>query len=256
MAGGDAKKLESLKRYASPQAVLDAHMQLRGRMDSGELKGPFPKDGKPEVQAAWRKANSVPEAPEAYDITMPDGLVVGEEDLPIVNEVRKAMHEVNAPQAVLTKALTAYYKMRAAEEAARDDRDLEHKSLSEEALRQEWGVEYKQNVNAISNFITQTFGEDAKRLLGARLADGKPLGNDPAILRGLAAIAREMNPMATVTGMTGPAAIQNAEAELAKLNAMMGDRSSEYWRGDNAQKNQARWRELDTALSKQKPRAA
>lgn len=253
MAGGDAKKLENLKRYASPQAVLDAHLQLRGKLSSGELKGPYPKDGKPEAQAAWRKENGVPETPEAYDITLPDGLVVGEEDLPIVNEVRKALHEVNAPQAVMTKALTAYYKMRAAEEAAQNDRDLEHKSQSEESLRAEWGVEYKQNVNAIANFMRATFGGDADRLLGARLADGKPLGNDPAILRALAGIVREMNPLHSVVGHNGPDAMKSVETEIADIEKAMRDDRAAYFK-DAAK--QERYAQLMNARDKQKARAA
>lgn len=253
MAGGDVKEKARLDRMASPEAVYKSFRAMEQRLSSGELKGPYPKDGKPEAQAAWRKENGVPETAEAYDISLPDGLVVGEADLPIVAEVKKALHEVNAPQAVMTKALTAYYKMRAAEDAAQDDADLDHKAKSEEALRQEWGQEYRVNVNAISNFVRQTFGKDADRLLGARLADGRPLGNDPAILRALANVVRELNPIATVAGHSGTGAAQAVDAEIAALEKRMRDDRANWFKDDAAQ---ARYRQLTEARDKAQQRAA
>ena len=46
------------------------------------------------------------------------------------------------------------------------------------------------------------------------------------------------------------------QAEFDALGAKMGDKTSDYWRGPNADANQARWRELHGILEKAKSRAA
>ncbi len=77
LAKGDEKKLKSLQRFASPEALTDSYMSAAERIRSGELKTVLPKDAKPEELAAWRKENGIPETPDKYDLTFESGLVIG-----------------------------------------------------------------------------------------------------------------------------------------------------------------------------------
>lgn len=259
IAGEDKALLKQLERFGSPKAIYDALRATKQKMDSGELKtGRLPKDATPEQVQAYRKEHDVPEKFEGYydKMALPDGLVVGEEDKPIVNEVLKAAHEVHAPQPVINRMVAAYYKAREAEQAAQDDADLEHKASNEDLLRGEWGPEYRQNVNIVSNFLRQTFGDATDRLLTARLADGKVLGSDAEMLRPILALAREMNPVATVVGHAGAATLDGIQNRIATLQTMMGDRESAYYKGPQSEKLQKEYRDLINARERMGAKAA
>jgi hypothetical protein len=83
------------------------------------------------------------------------------------------------------------------------------------------------------------------------MGDGRAIANDPDVLRWLATTARELNPGATVV----PAGGDQAGAindEIGKLEKMMGNHGSEYWKGPNAAKNQERYRQLIEARDRRK----
>jgi hypothetical protein len=104
----------------------------------------------------------------------------------------------------------------------------------------------------IDGLLTQ-IPEDGKNLLmGARLADGTPLGSNPKIQRWLANLAREVNPVATIIPGSGTNSAQALESELANIQKLMGDKTSEYWKGPNAEKMQARYRDLLNVQEKMK----
>src|SRR3990167_1252839 len=69
MSKGDQKRAKDLGRYASPEALADGYVNLRKRVDSGELKPTLPKNAKPDDIKAWRKDNGIPDKPDAYDLT-------------------------------------------------------------------------------------------------------------------------------------------------------------------------------------------
>lgn len=251
--------MKQLERFGSPKAVYDAYRAINQKIAAGELKsGKLPDKPTPEQIAMYRKEHDVPEQPDGYyeKMSLPDGLVIGEEDKPIVNQVLAAAHAVHAPPQIVNSMVAAYYKAREAEQAAQDDSDLDHKATSEDALRNEWGPEYRQNVNIVKNFLVNTFGEGAARILGARLADGKPLGNDPEVLRPLLAVARELNPVATVVGHAGAATPGAIDDRLTAIKKMMGDRDGPYWKGPEAQKLQDEFLHLTRAKERSTSRAA
>jgi hypothetical protein len=55
--------------------------------------------------------------------------------------------------------------------------------------------------------------------MGGRMADGRIIGNDPAMIRWLAALAHEVNPAATVTE-DGDMSGKSIEDELAEIKAL------------------------------------
>ena len=121
---------------------------------------------------------------------------------------------------------------------------------AEDELRAEYGPDYRRNVT-IANQLLDNAPEGVKdRLLAARGPDGTPLGNDPALIRWLVGLSRELNPITTVVPGSGTNAVQAVESEIAEMRKMMGDRTSEYWKGPKAAQLQARYRDLTTALQK------
>ncbi|HET7409683.1 MAG TPA: hypothetical protein VFJ13_05740, partial [Paracoccaceae bacterium] len=176
LAGDDKKALKRLERLGSPKDVMTAYRALERKVSSGELKTGLKEDATPEEVASWRRENGIPEKPEDYDTTLPDGLVIGEDDKPLVGEFLTAMHAKNAHPETVKAALAAYYRIAETQQAAQIEADRGFRREAEDALRAEWGPEYRPNVNAMGNFLDGAPAGLKERLLGARLADGKLLG--------------------------------------------------------------------------------
>lgn len=249
-ANGDEKLLKRLSRYSSERDAIEALISAQNKIASGALKNALPRDATPEQLAEWRAENGIPEKPEEYDVTLPNGMVIGEADKPVVDRFLKTAHENNMTPAQVKANLAWYYadQERAVTEMHQNDEAIASKA--EEILRGEWGSEYKLNLNLVQAMLDNAPSGLKEQLLGARLADGTPFGSNPENLRWLANLAREINPTATVVPGSGANALQAIESELASMNKMMGDRTSAYWKGPDAEKMQARYRELVSVKQK------
>ena len=240
-AGGDAKTLGYLNRYASPVNVVKALMATRQKISTGELLRTKP-DGEDETALnEWRAQAGVPEKPEGYLEKLPDGLIIGEDDKPNVESFLTRMHAADAPPALVHEALGWYYATQEKQAAERAEADRANRAKNEDALRSEWGPEYRPNLNAVHALIDSHGSADVKeKLFGARLADGTPLGDDPHLLRFLAGVSREINPHGTVTPGAGQTPLQGIESEIGALELEMKDTKGKapdgYWRNETKQK--------------------
>jgi hypothetical protein len=244
MAGGDEKMLKQLERFSSPADVHTAWRSLQGRLSAGELKSQLPKDAKPEDIAKFRQENGIPEKHDGY--AMPDGLVIGDPDKPLVDGFLQRMHAKHASPELVKEAMEWWRETREAEIAGLGEADLAHQAEVQDELRPEWGAEYRGNVNAIKSMLETAPGEIGQKIMSARMPDGRAVMNDPAVLRWLATTARELNPVAAVVPAGGNQ-MQAIDDEIASIKGLMGDKSSKYWKGPEAEKMQARYRELISA---------
>lgn len=247
LAGGDEKELKRLSRFASEADVWKAYRELEKKKSSGELKTPFPEKGTAEEIALWRKENGIPEAPDKYDLTFENGLVIGEEDKPIIDKFVSAMHEKNATPEQVKAALSTYYAALAEQKQAQAEADVSFKDTSLEELREEWGGDFKKNVNAVAGLL-ESAPDSVKEIFdAARTADGKIVGNHPDVVRWLAQMAFEINPAATVM----PGSINNPSSaiadEIASIEKMIANRDDSYWKDP---KKQQRYQELLSAREK------
>lgn len=231
LAGGDEKELKRLSRFASEADVYKAYRELENKLKSGEMKKALSKDAKPEEVAAWRKENGIPETPDKYDLTFDDGLVIGEQDKPLVDKFVESMHGENATPAQVKAALKSYYDLVAQQQQEIAEGDVAFKDESLEHLREEWGGDFKKNLNAVGGLLDALPAETRQAFETARTQDGKLIGNDPAIIKWLASVAYELNPAASVM----PNATNNPGSaigdEIASIEKMIGDHSSDYWKG-------------------------
>lgn len=247
-AGGDDKLMKRLERYNSPKAVVDALVAAQAKISQG-VKQPLKADATPEEVAAWRAENGIPEKPDGYEVSLPDGFVIGEADKPVVDSFLERMHGKNVPPDVVNEALGWYYQEQAQQMEAQAEADLDFRGKGQEELREEYGSEYKRNIRIALEVVPEDIKDE---FLGGRLADGTMIGDNPAVIRWLSGMARQINPLATVVPGTGTNAMQAMESELAGLRAKMGDKASDYWKGPNASKNQERYRELVAAQQRTK----
>lgn len=246
MAGGDEKVAKLLSRYTSPAAVAKALHEGSVKLSSIKVKNVLPKDATPEQLAEYRKAEGLPETPDKYDISLGD-FKIPEADKSMVDEFLSGMHAVNAPNDAVKAALGTYYRLSKMQNEAMASRDSEQKAATQDKLRAEWGEDYRRNEN-----LTVAYLESMPRMdfMEARLPDGTKLGNDPAVVAWFAQKALEINPMGTIVPGNGQSAMEAIDSELATLVKKAGDYSSDYWKGADAAKMQARLRELNEAKEK------
>jgi len=244
IAGDDDKLLKRLERYGSPKALSDALVAAQAKISSGQLKAALPENATPEQLAAWRADNGIPKSPDKYDTTIAEGHVWGEADKPLIESFAKAAHDANMSPAAVKSALKWYGDLQAKQVEQAQNLDAQFKKDNVDELRQEWGPEYRMQVRVVDEFFESLPDGLGEVLLNARDANGRPLGANAKLLRWANQMQREANPLATVLPGAGVNSLQSMEGEIDKLKGMMADRSSSYWKGPEAPKLQARYREL------------
>jgi len=252
------KRPATLQRYQSPAAVLDALFAARQRIDSGELKSALPKDATPEQITEYRKANGIPDKPEGYLADLPKEIKIEDWNRDAVKAFTEAMHKVHASPEIVRAALAW---QNANEDHQIDQRVAADQTLqreTEDALRAEWGNEYRSNINHIHSFLDATAPADVRdRLLDARTADGKPLVGTPEVVRWLAGLARARMPVGSVKGAgAGGDVGANVETRIGAIEKLIADSNSEYWKGAKASSMQQEYRDLVDARERVKARTA
>lgn len=243
LAGDDAKFRKQLERYASPEALAKSHRELQAKLSSGEFRAAkLSENPTDEEVAQWRKDNNVPEKAADYLNDLPSGIVLGDDDKDRVNSFLEAMHGKNVSKENVQAAIEWNQQMVEQEMQARHDRNVEAQQKTEDSLRQEWGPEYRRNINLINGML-DGLPKDAKDLFtSAQTADGVNIFNNPEIAKWLVDTARAVNPVATVVpGASNPKAITD---EIATLEKRMKDDYQGWFKDEAAQ---TRLRELYTA---------
>lgn len=242
LAGDDEKMMKRLGRYSTQNDAIKAGLEAQDKLRTTRSTA-LPDNATDEQLAEYREQNGIPKTFGEYDMTLADGLVIGEDDKAMVDGYLEAMHGENASQAQITAGLNAFYNMREAEIADLEVQDNTDRGSALEALKEEWGPDYHGNKNALSAIVNQIPESVREEFTNARLADGTALMNSPEMLMFLADMSRKTNPAATVVG-NNPDPSGAIKNELATLNEWMKTQDDRYWKDDSAQ---ARWRELTDA---------
>lgn len=254
MAGGDAELAKMLKRYASPNSVTSAFKNLRTRLDSGEFKKPLAADATDDEKAAYRKDNGIPDKPGDYGL--PDGLQVAEVDKPIIDAFKNFAHERNWTPQMVKEVVAWRYAAREQENEQMYERDQQFRQSNEDALRAEFGPEYRGNINGLGQFMSQTFGKDlTAAIFSARLGDGSLAGNNSDFIKGMINLMKEVNPAATVTLPSGDRSGKGVEARITELEGMM-NKDITAWQSNTNKAAQDEYMELIRTREKLAARAA
>lgn len=255
-AGEDAKLLTQLERFQSPKAALDALFAAQRRISEGGLKPVLPEKPTPEQLTAWRKENGIPEKPEEYLAHLPEGLVIGEADKPLFESFVKSLHEVNAAPEVAHAAVAWYNKFQEEAIAQQREADTTYAASTEDALRSEWGADYRVNQAIRTTFLNRLPEGIKDVFLNSRMPDGRALGDHPDLSKWLVSMERELNPTATLSGGGFGGDTKGIETRIAEIEKLQGNQYSIYWKGEQAAKIQAEYDNLLKMREKLKVRAA
>lgn len=251
----DEKIAKRLARYSSPEAVLDALIAAQNKIASGQLKTALPESHTPEELAAWRSANGIPDSVDGYEINIPESYILTENGQEFANGLLQAAHDANIhPQAVQKLFDSIIRQQQAADKAEAEAEELSLVKAKQQLMEEWTGSDYILNSNMVNNLL-DTAPEGIKdQLLKGRMEDGSPIGHNVHLMRWLANLAREINPVATVVPGSGESASATIQTELRSLEQMMGDPESRYNKGSDAKKLQQRYIDLVEAQVKYKKR--
>lgn len=250
MSGGDEKMLKHLQRFASPEGVYKKWRYYETQRGDGRLKPTRPETDNAEELAAWRKEVGAPDTPDGYLSELPAEINVSDADKAALKEVFDTMHAEGVPTGQAKAIVAKYYEMVAKGEEARAEVDRQTRMRAEDALRSEWGADYRANLNAIGILMESEGSQELfQRLNEARFSDGTKLADDPSVLTFLASVARGLHPdggviVSPAPGMTRSDAIQSEIAQLEnEMRDARGRDPGGYWNNDS---KQSRYRELIT----------
>lgn len=252
MAGGDEKLLKQLERYTDPIQVAKGLISTKQKLSEGLKEFKLSDNPTEEELDQYREARGIPKKPEEYQIELGDGLTIGDDDKTLVDEFKKIAHAQNIPPETLNSMLTPFFKMQDDIIIQRDEQDNQMKQVLEDTLRQEWGQEYRANINLARMFFDDAPESIRDNLLAGRGADGTVLANNPDFVRWAAQKQREVNPISTVIP-SGAANGQSLQAEIQSLEAKRDSMPQNKWmRDDNP--DYKRWQILISEQEKLKNR--
>jgi len=247
IAGEDEKALKRLARYGSPADVGKALLEAQNKLASGKHKqsAEAPPEGASEEElTAWRKENGIPETPDGYMDALPDGLVIGDDDKAILDSFLAQAHATNRSPADVAGVMDWYVGMQEQLAEEQQKADAEFRLGSRDELRDEWGADYKSNINMISGAFVDAPEGLRDSIMGARMPDGSLLGDNVAAVQWLSGLGRQLNPAAALLPSDGQGGIASIDEEIASIEKMMKNNRKAY----NADtKIQERYRELVAA---------
>jgi hypothetical protein len=242
-SAGDEEKyekfLKQLERYGDPSAVYSKARELETRMSEGDTVKVPGEDATEEEIAAWNAMLGVPEEPKGYieNLQLPEGDVLGDDDMPVAESFAEYLHAVGAPPEVFDAAIAWYFDNQEANMAFVDENDdrVRYDAINE--LKEEYGPKYNRLTNAIPQIFSNAPGgtdfdnESAliNRLLGGRMSDGTLIGDDPDMVRWLVNMTQEVHPMATIAedaNMSG----KSVAAEIKEIENMMRTDRDAYFK--------------------------
>lgn len=267
---GDKKFRERLNRFNSPVDPAKSWVEAEAKISTGEAKKALPEGATAQEVEAWKKEQGLPLKADEYieKMELPKGVVFGEAEKPLVNSFAEAALQNHWDPKTYNQALAWWTAEQGKIQAAREAADDEFHQKSDDALRAEWGGEYRKNVNAVGNILSSLpdemhiknekgeVVEVGGHLLAARLPNGRLLGDHPAILKWLAHQARILNPTATLLPAGTGDPTGSIETEIQSIEKLMKDRTSEYWKGPKSGPMQQRYRDLLEGRERMSKRSA
>lgn len=249
IAGDDKKALERLGRFTTPAEIFKSLREAEKKISEGVKPLSKPDEKATEEEwASYRKAAGIPDSVDDYvkAIELSDKREIGSDDKPVIAAFAERAIKNGVSPKDMAPLIEEYYAMQEEMVAQQAEKDAEFKASSMQGLREEWGGDFKANINSMRPYFETVNPALFDNLMGGRLADGTVIGNHPDVIKFFAAKALQENPAATIVPAGGNQ-MESIDTEIKSIKAQMGDPSSSYWK-DTAM--QDRYRKLVAAKEK------
>lgn len=214
------------ERFQNFDEVLKTHQEQRQQL-SDRIRIPSDKATDEEI-GKFRKALGVPDLPTGYEIKLPDGLTLSEDDKAIVDAWRPIAHQHNVSAKAFNGMIAESLKLSKSLEEAFEKRLTTAQAEAEAALKKEWSVDYDKNLALAKRAAISLGGEEFWNFLDAAMIEnGGKLASSPAMLRFLANIGRKSDESDLML-MSSTAEKQTAQQKLDALLKQYPVDSKEY----------------------------
>ena len=254
------RELRRLQRVTDPTAVYGSFREGESRWDQGGLIKMPTENSTDEEIAAYDRARGVPEEGSGYldGLELSNGAVIGEQDLPIVEQFADVALEAGMEPGQFQAALEWYYSNQEQFANELDELDDNNRISNDQALREEFGGRRKGLENTVPMLFAQAPGggdpgnEDSfmNNLFGGRLADGTRVIDSPDFNRWVFSMTDELHPRATLVESGAESGI-SIEEQLKEIRDFRRSDRHAYNRDEAMQQKE---RDLLTAQSKAQER--
>lgn len=226
VAGEDTEAAKQLTRYATPEDVWKKARELEKKLSSGAFKPVLTKDATPEDLAGYRKAHGIPESHDKYDLA---DLKVEVQDKEFLGEILKVAHTTNQTPDQIKPLIKTFFDLAQKSREAAAEQDAIAATKAQDALRAEWGADYRKHSNLINGLMDLTgnakFNES---LMTGRLADGTMIKDSPDMQKFLLQLALINNPAGVVVPSANGSQEQGLKDEIAKIENFMKTNRKAY----------------------------
>lgn len=217
-----AKLSKQLERFGSPSDIYRAFRDTKGKLD-GKLENLVPKlpeNPSEEDIKAYREAMNVPMDPGKYADYVDEGVIIGEQDKPMVEDFQKAALDMNLTGDQFKGVMNWWHGLNEKVQSELADQNEKWTNETIDALRDEYGGAYKQQFQLAKGFL-QGAPESVREMIeNGYHADGRPLMSHPDTVRWFASVMKEVNPAITLVDpnstMGSMESIQTRKAAIEK----------------------------------------
>lgn len=249
MSKGDAKEAERLARITSPEALYESYRNLEKKMSGLKVPPTLPENATPEQLTEYRKQVGVPEKFEGYYEKLPEGLVIGEDDKPAMDMLAERLHSKNVSPDVVADVVDVYYKIQEKNHEDMIEAQKQLKVQTSDALRAEWGADYRGTVNSIRAMLDGVDQDTRDLIEGMQLADGSLAFNHPGFMRWMGSLATQINPAALVLpGHSGGDKTATIKQQIDADRAEMAKNINAWQSKGNAARREQHMQLLDAAI--------
>lgn len=230
LAGDDEARLNDLGRYPTLSDWVNSGFEAKNRIRKGEISTGLPENPTEEQLAEYRQANGIPEAPDGYEMKLPQGIEAGENDGELYDAVAPVAHKLNLSADAYNTLVAGMIEARNGIIQRMIDQDGLDKINAERTLRGEWGADYVRNMNATTNLINGLPEAVRQDFIEGRDGNGRSIMSNPAIVQWLADISLKANPGVRIPG-GGEDATGAADAIISKVKQIFneGNEAKEYY---------------------------
>ena len=214
------------ERFQSFEEVLKTNQTQRQEL-SDRIRLPSDK-ATPEEMQKFRKSLGVPDDPKGYEIKLPDGLKVSDDDNAIIDAWRPIAHKHHVSSKAFNEMIAESLKLSQTLETQFENRLKEAQATTEAELKKEWSTDYDKNLALAKRAAISLGGDEFWNALDATiLENGGKLAAFPPMLRFLNNIGRKSDESDLML-ISSQSERQTAKQELDALMEKAPPGSKEY----------------------------
>ncbi len=241
VSGDSEKMLNWAARYGDPAAALKAGFEATQKIGSGEWNRRPPEGADEKTMTEWREQAGVPAEKDAYTFKLPEGYKdedLTDRDREIQAGFRDVFHQRNFTQTDVDAVMDVTTSLMQQQQEAQATADGTAADAAEDALRADWGPDFRANRDLNAQYLSDQFGEDWEMIVQARTPNGMRLMDMPEHAKWINQQARADGGTTLESGVSVTRTV--GEARIKEIEQIMSTDYSKYGGDAEMQKEYGR----------------